>query len=520
MKNKSPQQSLDELWLEIANGDPRIELLKPFPGAEAAKSSLSNDPDYSPPDPSVPKWVRIVKLAALSTFYQVQNFHYPVIDAIHYSMVAAYKYRAPYDSGRNRPNYLRQENPLPQIISKGKTRRRPGRSSLSDENPLGGDLIVTRTASLAPVSAPMFCLLGTSGTGKTITILNALSFQHPVIKHPNGELQIPYIYVQCSHDGQLKGTLLSILDKIDYLADAKHAEEVGRSATAQELGRKLKKVCKKYHIALIVVDEIQNGLVQRGTMQLAVINFLVEMNNELGVAIFLVGTEDAKELISSTIYFGRRAGIFGYDEWKPCEFDECWEIFVTALWRHQWTKKSISLTPALSAVLHNLSQGIFGIAVCLFVLTQMRAIENDIDCISVELLDSTYENEFGLLKAALEDIRNNTSAVSKYGAVITEQLLALQHNIAQKAAGAQKIDTDQQSSELSKAEEFIKTNYPNDENARAYLAKELTAHPTDKATTLIHRVIRRMTAKTKIKNDHGIKIARDRRNGPVKKQGI
>ena len=49
-----------------------------------------------------------------------------------------------------------------------------------------------------------------------------------------------------------------------------------------------------------------------------------------------------------------------------------------ALWDYQWTKKEVPLTPEISDIMYEESQGIIDIAVKLYAMAQIRAIYSGI----------------------------------------------------------------------------------------------------------------------------------------------
>jgi hypothetical protein len=60
--------------------------------------------------------------------------------------------------------------------------------------------------------------------------------------------------------------------------------------------------------------------------------------------------------------------------WRPMAKDSQWDIFLTSLWRYQFTKHKTPLNEDISSALHEESQGITDFAVKLYMLSQIREI--------------------------------------------------------------------------------------------------------------------------------------------------
>lgn len=486
-----------EEWVQSNAFLRRIPLLT---DVENCKSSFSNLPPFSARERALSKAVRMAKLGTLETFFQTLERHYAIVNTLYACLITGYLYREEcgVTEGRRRADWLRRNAddvaPEEEHISQDCSNSLYGK----------GDSAV-RFEDLSPSSAPMASLFGLSGLGKTLTLKNALTFLPSVLPHPDGTLQVVKIYVQCSHDGQLKGCLKDILRYIDEVANTNYESEVGERATVEKLGAKVLRVCKLHYVGIIVLDEIQNGLVQKGVAQRAVLNFFVKLNNISLVPIFLLGTPDAKLLMKDTLYSVRRPARWGSFEWRPCGLNEEWDTFLSSLWIYQWTSGFAPLTPELRFVMHDLSQGIFGIATCLFQLAQARAIQYDVECLTPELLREVAAEELGILAPAIDALRtSDVERLTQYEDLVGEGLDRLQRTVQNRIDATTAPDQDStktrpashQARQFAEAEAFLTEHFPDNRPETLRLLEEIWRDsPSLGASALVQKVHNLMLVK-------------------------
>ncbi|CAG2159211.1 ATP-binding protein [Cupriavidus numazuensis] len=483
MNDKIPSVA-EVLGLEVGESS-ILEELPCLLDSESYETLISVYPEYKESERRLPKSSRIALLNTIETFFQTMEHHYEVIDTIYTCLVAGYQYREQMGvtRGKGRVQWLR--------------RRTDDEFSIGTEvnRPLEGP-------ESAPFGSPMACLLGISGLGKSRTIKRALEFLPVKIVLPDGTLHFPCIYVQCAHDGQLKGTLKSVFRAIHKAGGPDYLSLMGSNPTVERLKDKLIKVIGIHLIGIIVIDEIQNGLVQKGIHQLAVVNCFVELNNTAQVPIFFVGTPSMKSMVADTVYGLRRAGKNGAIFWEPCDLNGNWENFISALWIYQWTSKYTKFTGELSYLMHDLSQGIFGIAVSLFILTQRRAIENDIDRITPDLLREIAEEKLFMVAPALQALRtNDTVAMAKYTDLLDQGQTGL-HKSSRSTpdipdAGEEYRAKCHSKAQYEDAKLFIEKNLNSDKQAIIDLQTIYTQDPNLRSSTLVHKVHKLMLARQK-----------------------
>lgn len=277
--------------------------------------------------------------------------------------------------------------------------------------------------------ASSMTVAGISGAGKSTTTNLVLDTYPRVIYHPEHHLlQVPWLKVDCPHDGSLSDFCLSFFIalgrrlNIDYRA--KYAS--GRP-TIGKMMADVADLCLIHAIGLIVIDEFQHMNLAKSGGEKKMINFLVTLVNVVEVSIVLIGTPKALRLFTSEFRQARRASGDGSVVWDRLPFDESWEDFLTELWPYQWLKNKVERDERLTNKLYELSQGIPDIVVKLFCLAQARAVlladGPEDETLSVELLDQVFEDEFSIVKPMLKALRSgNKREIEKCNDLIFPKL--------------------------------------------------------------------------------------------------
>lgn len=147
--------------------------------------------------------------------------------------------------------------------------------------------------------------------------------------------------------------------------------------TESQLLDRMENIIRLYGLGILVLDELQFLNVAHSGGYDKLLNFFTKISNNLGIPIVLIGTYKSLVLFSRELYQCRRgsAGGFGNIFWDCMERKTGeWDFFLETIWRYQWTKTQTSLTKKISDVIYDESQGITGIAVILYILTQKEAI--------------------------------------------------------------------------------------------------------------------------------------------------
>jgi len=101
-------------------------------------------------------------------------------------------------------------------------------------------------------------------------------------------------------------------------------------------------VAANHYIGVLVIDEIQRlSLAKSGGADL-LLNFFVQLVNDMGVPVVLVGTYGALAVLSGQFSVLRRGTGQGDLIWDRMQKDGQWELFVKSLFRAQYTRKAFS----------------------------------------------------------------------------------------------------------------------------------------------------------------------------------
>jgi hypothetical protein len=279
-----------------------------------------------------------------------------------------------------------------------------------------------------PTSASGITLIGLSGMGKSTNLSKILSLYPQVIFHRQlSTHQIVWLKIDCPHAGSLKGLCNDIFSAIDLLLGTNYSTKfTSRNSTEDLMLGQVVQLVHTYHLGLLVIDEIQSlANAHRGKDDL--LNFLVKMDNVIGVPVVRIGTKEALSILQGNFRNARR----GLGEvslmWDRMQKDEHlsintdqdqseWKLFINHLWEYQWTKTRVCLSPELEEVFYEETQGIIDIAVKLFKMIQYRCISLEGDeAITVEIVKDVAKDGLRLVKPMLDAIRNNDmQAMEKY----------------------------------------------------------------------------------------------------------
>lgn len=213
--------------------------------------------------------------------------------------------------------------------------------------------------------AKSYSVLGVPGIGKSTTIARILRTFPQVIEHTNYRgrplccKQIVYVSIQCPADCSVKSACAAILAEIDkatgtqYLSDATRR----RPLTLDALIMQISILCLTFHIGVIVVDEVQNLMRSSvtGSISGRLIGFFVQLMNDTGVGVVLVGTPEAQRLFDSEEHLARRTRGLTL---MPLAYGETFDALLNVLWEQQYVQRFTPLTDRLSRMLYEISSGI------------------------------------------------------------------------------------------------------------------------------------------------------------------
>ena len=261
-------------------------------------------------------------------------------------------------------------------------------------------------------TASSMTIAGISGAGKSTTTNLVLNTYPRVIYHPELHmLQVPWLKVDCPHDGSLSDFCLSFFIALGRRLNLNYRDKYASGKpTIAKMMADVADLCLIHAIGLLVIDEFQHMSLAKSGGEKKMINFLVTLVNVVEVSVILIGTPKALRLFASEFRQARRASGDGSIVWDRLPKDESWEDFLEELWPYQWLNNKVIREEALTNKLYELTQGVPDIAVKLFCLAQSRAIllaeSPEDEALSPELFDQVFEDEFSIVKPMLDALRS------------------------------------------------------------------------------------------------------------------
>jgi len=297
-----------------------------------------------------------------------------------------------------------------------------------------------------------FTIIGLSGVGKTSAVTRILSLYPQVIVHsryhdmPLVLKQIVWLKLDCPHDGLLKGLCVEFFEAVDRAAGTNYFELYAkRSITIDIMIKRMEQIAQLHCIGVLVIDEIQHLTLAKSGGSEKMLNFLVTLVNKIGIPVVLIGTTRAMEVLQSEFRQARRSsGHQGDLLWDRMKNDVSWDIFVSTMWKNQWTKQIVPVNDEFKAALYYESQGIVDIAVKLYAMAQIRAIGLQTDTITPNDFKIVASEKLGLVKPALDALRSGDKkriaaigdiapiSIDDYYAAYSAMLPATTDNIPEK----------------------------------------------------------------------------------------
>jgi hypothetical protein len=259
-----------------------------------------------------------------------------------------------------------------------------------------------------------FTIVGLSGVGKTSAITRILSLYPQVIVHsrysgtPLVLKQIVWLKLDCPHDGLVKGLCMEFFDAVDRAAGTNYFElHARRSVTIDKMMKIMEQIARLHCVGVLVIDEIQHLTLAKGGGSEKMLNFLVTLVNKIGIPVVLIGTTKAMDVLQSEFRQARRSsGHQGDLLWDRMKNDASWEIFVSTMWKNQWTRQIVPINEDFKNALYHESQGIVDIAVKLYAMAQIRAIGLQTEIITPNDFHIVASEKLGLIKPALDALRS------------------------------------------------------------------------------------------------------------------
>ncbi|NJD92196.1 MAG: ATP-binding protein [Geobacter sp.] len=276
-------------------------------------------------------------------------------------------------------------------------------------------------------TAAGFAIIGCSGVGKSTIVESILSLYPQVIVHtkynetPFDQQQLVWLKLDCPFDGSLKGLCFFFFEAIDQILGTRYAKkyENPRLWSVDKLLPIMSQLAGSLGMGVLAIDEIQRLSLAKSGGAEKMLNFFVELTNTFGVPVVLLGTFKAFSLFSEEIAMARRMAGQGDVVISNLQQDELWDRFISKLWKYQWTREPTPLSPKLSKVMYEESQGIVDIAVKIYMLTQWSVIGEEDERLTPGRIREVAKGNFHMLRPILQALRfNDTDFLSKVTDVV------------------------------------------------------------------------------------------------------
>lgn len=271
-------------------------------------------------------------------------------------------------------------------------------------------------------TADSLSIIGISGIGKTTAVERLLLMYPQVIRHSeyNGNnltrTQIVWLKIDCPYDGSLSTLCKNFFTAIDDILGTRYLEKFGYSnRITSTMLINMTKLAWRYGIGILVIDEIQHLLNTKNDME-DMLNFFVTLTNTVGIPTVLIGTSKAQKVFRGNFRQARRAASEGAIMWDRMKKDsEEWHFFIESIWEFQGLKNIAELNEKITDVFYDECQGITAVAVILFILAQERALQENKEEITPDIIRKTAQNDLQMIKPMIKALRNNNlSQIAKY----------------------------------------------------------------------------------------------------------
>lgn len=207
-----------------------------------------------------------------------------------------------------------------------------------------------------------FTLLGTSGCGKS-TGINMLLENYPqvIIHEPDTwqrTVQIVYLHIHCPQNSNFNLLYRTIGRAFDRALGNLNPIYETLLTAGRDLGTKyatLRNLVERFAVGMIILDEIE--LLDTKSTKETSFEMFMQLSNETGVAVSVIGTMDAYTDIFSKRRTARRTGVF-IEAAKYCTKKKQFEKIVNNLTMFQWRPDPVYYDDALVNALFEATDGV------------------------------------------------------------------------------------------------------------------------------------------------------------------
>jgi hypothetical protein len=186
-----------------------------------------------------------------------------------------------------------------------------------------------------------------------------------------------------------------------------HDKSMSRTHYVSEMRR----ILSSHWVGALVLDVFENVSLLGTKGEKELIALLVNLRDELGVPLILIGTYKAAEILESASASVTRRFVDGglHDLRRPLsEDDEEFRAFCDVLWHYQWVRNPLPFQKdSMYKTLFDLSQGITAVLLMLFRFAQTEAIRSGKESITEDALKTAYNNKLFPLHQILNALRTD-----------------------------------------------------------------------------------------------------------------
>lgn len=262
-------------------------------------------------------------------------------------------------------------------------------------------------------------VIGCSGAGKSYAVEEVLKFYPQVIQHKATDrmdpiMQVVFLKIECPPNGSVKTLCKDIIGELDA-ATGLHYDKLYRTdrATESDLRKAVAQTLAIHRVGILVIDEIQNLTLSRKNHE-ELFNFIVSLANSVEVPVLNIGTPKVQKFIEDDMRLSRRFATWGLYDWSAMKSgDYEWHDFFEILKKVYLLEEPMEDDVENSLFYH--SQGVPGILVHLFLLSQMRAMVEKNRKLNAEIIQRTDGLYFSHMHPMVKAIRDDDkAALAKY----------------------------------------------------------------------------------------------------------
>lgn len=260
-----------------------------------------------------------------------------------------------------------------------------------------------------------FPVFGVSGTGKTCSVMNAITLYPQVIIHseyrgtPFEKTQMVWLKVDCPGDGSPKGLCSAIIKEVDEALGTDYASQYIRNRMSKDvLTTNVSRLLRSLYLGVLIIDDIQNLCTAKQEISADLLSFLVSLINNLGIPVVMIGTPKILEILTKEFQQAKRATGEGEVRMDLFEKDSPeWIRFIKALWHYQYTACTVELTDKIKDTIYRESVGNPFIASILYKLVQDDAIIGGKETFDANDFIRVSKQKLGMTAKMRKDMLNN-----------------------------------------------------------------------------------------------------------------